>query len=178
MGGENCKLYEGFRLCGGSVPPSPCCSGVHTIVWSSLPLSLFSLHALLLQHQKRKGKCNRGEFPKSNVSSFLISPRVLAGNLFYPRATYQGDYPLHVRTVLLSRDMSQAALDNGSPLGWLPEGLLACPKQPLGDLVDLPAFYWLIWASSLLSKPLPSFLLSSLPSFHLSIHEYLAETQP
>lgn len=139
---------------------------------------LFSLHALLLQHQKRKGKRNRGEFPKSNVSSFLISPRVLAGNLFYPQATYQGDYPLHVRTVLLSRDMSQAALDNGSPLGWLPEGLLACPKQPLGDLVDLPASYWLIWASSLLSKPLPSFLLSSLPSFHLSIHKYLAEMQP
>ena len=95
MGGENCKLYEGFRLCGGLVPQSPCCSRVCSIVWSSLsPFSLlFSLHALLLQHQTRKGKLNRGEFPKSNVSSFLISPRVLAGNLFYPQATYQGDYP-------------------------------------------------------------------------------------
>ena len=95
MGGENCKLYAGFQLCGGLVPQSPCCSRVHSIVWLSLsPFSLlFSLHALLLQHQTRKGKRNRGEFPKSNVSSFLISPRVLAGNLFYPQATYQGDYP-------------------------------------------------------------------------------------
>lgn len=39
------------------MPPSPCCSGVHTIVWSSLPLSLFSLHALL-PFNIRKGKAN------------------------------------------------------------------------------------------------------------------------
>ena len=160
------------------MPQSLCCSSVHSSVWSSLSPILSTLFpaALLLRHQTRKGKRDRSEFPKSNVSSFLILPRVLAGKLSYPQAIYRGDYPC--RTVLLSRDMSQAALDNGSPLGWLPEGLLACPKQPLGDLVDLPASHWLIWASSLLSKPLPFFFLGSLPSFHLSIHKYLAEIQP
>lgn len=163
----------------GGQCPNPCAAQVSTVL-SGRPSPPFSLLFSLLpsSFDIRQGKANAIEVNSPSLTRVVSLSHLGCWLGTSPTLRQFIKVIIHVRTVLLSRDMSQAALDNGSPLGWLPEGLLACPKQPLGDLVDLPASHWLIWASSLLSKPLPSFFLSPLPSFHLSIHKYLAEIQP